>query len=141
LVKVLQATGTFNFSVNICEPEPNVLYRGNRVWGLKFVSDPGSVSSVPMVTAPETFALEQNYPNPFNPATQVTYRIPDGGARMVRLAVYDVTGREVALLASGERQAGEYVSTWKADGIASGVYFCRLLADGRMATRKMLLVR
>ena len=141
LVKVVQTTGTFNFSVNICEPEPNVLYRGNRVWGLKFVSDPGSVSSAPMVEMPGSLSLEQNFPNPFNPSTRIRYRIPDGGARIVRLAVYDVAGREVAVLASGEKMAGEYVATWDAGGNASGVYFCRLLADGRMAARKMLLVR
>ena len=52
-----------------------------------------------------------------------------------------VAGREVAVLASGEKMAGEYVATWDAGGNASGVYFCRLLADGRMAARKMLLVR
>ena len=94
-----------------------------------------------MVEVPGSFSLEQNFPNPFNPSTRIRYRIPEPGARGVRLAIFDVAGREVAVLASGEKRAGEYVATWDAGGNASGVYFCLLLADGRMATRKMLLVR
>jgi hypothetical protein len=141
LVKVLQTTGNFNFTVNICEPEPDPLYRGNRVWGLKFVSGPGAVNEVSEPDIPGGFALEQNYPNPFNPSTRIAYRTPAGAARPVRLTVYDLAGREVAVLVNGEEPGGEHVATWNAAGKASGVYFYHLAAGGQQAVRKMLLVK
>jgi hypothetical protein len=94
----------------------------------------------------ETFALLQNYPNPFNPATVIGYRLP--AESKVTLLLYDVLGREVALLADGRQAAGEHRVTFDAHKLASGVYFYRLRAtplSGRggefQATRKMLVVR
>ena len=85
------------------------------------------------------FALEQNYPNPFNPATVIRYRVPLAGH--VDMRVYDVIGREVAVLVNDDRQPGVFVVTWHAEGVPGGMYFCRLVAGGRTATRKMVLVR
>lgn len=139
LVKVLQTTGAFNFTVNICEPEPNILYRGNRVWGLVFAPEQGPATAVGSERAPVRFTLAQNFPNPFNPATRITYVLE--GAGQVRLEVFDITGRRVAVLADGVEAAGEHVVTWNAARAATGMYLCRLTAGARQETRKMLLMR
>ncbi len=89
------------------------------------------VTSVPQRTEagpgpPADFRLEQNYPNPFNPSTTMTVRWPVESR--VRLAVYDVLGREVAVLLEGLYPAGTYRVTFNASRLASGVYVSRLTA-------------
>jgi endoglucanase len=76
---------------------------------------------------PDAFGLLQNYPNPFNPETTILYRIPFDGR--VKIAVYDVLGREVQTLLEGLQQAGNHEVRFDASDIASGVYFYRLLAE------------
>ncbi len=88
---------------------------------------------------PADFRLEQNYPNPFNPTTVVSGQWPVTSD--VRLAVYDLLGREVELLADGRYPAGRHSFSFDARGLASGVYFCRLTAGGWTATRAMILAR
>jgi hypothetical protein len=91
------------------------------------------------------FSLSQNFPNPFNPATSIRYDIPFPA--MVRLAVYDVRGREVALLENAEKTPGSYAVQFDADRFESGVYLYRLTArekDGPglfQETKKLMLVR
>lgn len=75
---------------------------------------------------PTTYILEQNYPNPLNPSTQIIYSITK--ATEVTLKVYDVLGREIALLVDERKQAGEYKVTWIAEDVPSGVYFYRIVA-------------
>jgi flagellar hook assembly protein FlgD len=89
-------------------------------------------------------SLEPNAPNPFTDETRVAYSLPERGR--VRLAVYDVAGREVAVLANGVQDAGHHNQSW--DGRAShgarltaGVYFARLEFGGRVEARKMVLTR
>jgi hypothetical protein len=78
-------------------------------------------------------------PNPFNPVTRVSYYLPE---RMnMRLAVYDVSGRLVDVLAEGVRDAGEHAIDWSAGGVASGIYFYSLEAGGMRLTKKMVLLR
>jgi CHRD domain/FlgD Ig-like domain len=88
--------------------------------------------------------LLQNYPNPFNPSTTVAYVL----ARQmpVRVDIFDVSGRRVATIADGVRPAGRNEATWhgvdaSGNPVASGVYFYRLVADGSVQTRKMVLVK
>lgn len=85
------------------------------------------------------FALGQNYPNPFNPSTRIPYSVHVSG--FTSLKVYDLLGREVATLVNEAKAPGAYEVTWNAEGIASGVYFCKLQAGGFVQTRKMLLAR
>jgi endoglucanase len=76
---------------------------------------------------PMNFELHQNYPNPFNPSTTIEYQIPNGGTQnFVSLRVYDLLGREVAVLVSKEQLAGKYNIIWNASNIPNGVYFYRL---------------
>lgn len=89
---------------------------------------------------PEDFQLHQNYPNPFNPSTTIRYTLPVASA--VKLSIFDVLGREVAILVNEQhRQAGSYVEQWNADGFSSGVYFYRLQVNGKILTKRMLLLR
>ncbi len=89
---------------------------------------------------PAGFALEQNYPNPFNPSTSIHFAVPEAG--QVRLAVFDVTGREVAVLVDRPMEAGSHSVTWSAAaGLPSGTYLYRLTAGGVSQTRLLTLVK
>lgn len=83
---------------------------------------------------PETFSLGQNFPNPFNPATSITFDI--GTLSYVKLAVYDVAGKEVAVLADYNFHRGRYTIDFDAAGLASGVYIYRIFAADIMNTSK-----
>jgi len=92
---------------------------------------------------PTTMALLDAYPNPFNPSTSIKYQLPVNS--IVSLKVYDVIGREVAILADGVKETGYYNATFNASRLASGIYFARFTAtpqDGSLPfsqTMKMLL--
>jgi photosystem II stability/assembly factor-like uncharacterized protein len=88
---------------------------------------------------PESFALYQNYPNPFNPKTIINYQLPVNN--FVKLAVYDVTGKEVVVLANSDMIAGKYGVTLNADKLAGGIYFCRLSAGNYTETIRMVLLK
>ena len=92
-----------------------------------------------MGTLPATTELMQNYPNPGNPNSDIRYLISEFGN--VRLAVYDMLGREVALLVNEMKPAGAYEVRFDASGLASGVYLYRLTAGSFVETRKMIVLR
>ncbi len=76
---------------------------------------------------PEQFALGQNYPNPFNPATTIQYVLPDDA--LVTIVVYNSLGQEVRTLVNNEyREVGEQRVVFNSTGLASGVYYYRLIA-------------
>jgi GH35 family endo-1,4-beta-xylanase len=91
------------------------------------------------LSAPKFFSLGQNYPNPFNPTTRINYSVPVNG--FVSLKVYNMLGAEVATLYSGNRQAGDYSTTFNASGLASGVYCYRLQASTFSDTKKLILMK
>ncbi len=88
-------------------------------------------------TIPSGFRLEQNYPNPFNPVTGITYSVAVPG--FVSLKVYDVMGKETAVLVDEFKPAGTYSVKFNGSNLSSGMYFYRLLADSYSETRKMIL--
>jgi hypothetical protein len=88
---------------------------------------------------PSEFSLGRNYPNPFNPTTSFKYQIATAGN--VSLKIYDVLGREVALIVDEQKDPGEYNVTWDASSYSSGVYFFKLRAGTFTDVKKMLLVR
>ena len=91
-------------------------------------------------TFPNSFVLSQNYPNPFNPSTKIEFVIPKSS--FVNLKVYDVLGREVAILVNEEKQPGIYEVNFDASGFSSGVYFYRLRAGSNYSiTQKMVLLK
>jgi N-acetylneuraminic acid mutarotase len=88
---------------------------------------------------PGHFVLGQNYPNPFNPSTTIKYELPTSSD--VRLTVFDMLGREVAVLVNEKKAPGSYEVKFDAAGIPSGVYLCRLTAGSFVQTRKMIVVK
>jgi hypothetical protein len=94
-----------------------------------------------------SFALAQNYPNPFNPATIIEYELPMDN--WVSLRVYDVLGREVAMLVNGFTPAGRHSVAFDGSGLPSGVYYYRLESVAQpgagsgafVTTRKLVLLR
>jgi hypothetical protein len=94
--------------------------------------------------SPFIFKLAQNYPNPFRQGTTIRYSIPK--MAKVTLRVYDVTGRMVKQLVNKEQKPGVYTAHWQGNTpnsrrLATGVYFVRLTADAKIATRKLVMVR
>jgi len=83
--------------------------------------------------------LHQNYPNPFNPTTEITYQLLSHG--YVTLKVYDVLGREVAILVDGEKSAGIYDVSLDASHLSSGVFFYRLTIGDFSNIKKMILIK
>jgi hypothetical protein len=95
---------------------------------------------------PADFALGQNYPNPFNPTTTIEYAIGGvgryaSGVSEVRLVVYDLLGREVAVLVNEKQPVGSYKVAFDAGHLASGTYLYRIMAGQFVQTRKMVLVK
>jgi len=97
------------------------------------------------VGTPSAFALLQNYPNPFNPSTTIRFSVSQGGSAM--LEIYDLTGRHVRTLLSGEVSAGTHSVQWdgrdeRGSSVGSGVYFYRLRLGSKLeSSRKMILMR
>jgi hypothetical protein len=84
------------------------------------------------------------YPNPFNPTTRVTFDLAKAGP--VEVGIYDVRGQLVQKLVSGTMNSGRHGLVWQGRddagrAVASGVYFCRLTADGTTQSRKMILAK
>lgn len=96
----------------------------------------------PLAGIPQEFVLEQNYPNPFNSSTNIRYLLPK--SCHVFIVVYDVLGRDVAVLVDSKQEAGIHEITWDGkdmDGLelASGVYIFQLNTGSQIVSRKMLL--
>ena len=89
--------------------------------------------------ATQGFSLSQNFPNPFNPATVIRYQLP--GAVHVTLGIYDITGKEVRVLAQGMKGPGVHQVTFDAGQLPTGMYLCTLVAGEWRSTRKLLLLR
>ena len=83
--------------------------------------------------------LRNPAPNPVRDAARLTYLLP--ADLPVRLAIFDVGGREVRELVRGWESAGEHRSLWKTSGVPAGVYFCRLRAGGISTTRRIVVRR
>jgi hypothetical protein len=114
-------------------PEFQVLYRRGRLVTTGVVESRG---------VPEEMDLQQNHPNPFNGETRIRYRVTGGvGTEDISLRVFDVLGREVALLTSEPQASGVHTAVWNAGTLPSGVYVIRLDGSGRSVTRKAVLIR
>lgn len=88
---------------------------------------------------PRHFELQQNYPNPFNPITSVDFSLPR--ASEVKVAVYDILGRQIEILAQDRMEPGVHTLHWNARENASGIYVCKLITDGFTRSRKMVLLK
>jgi len=88
---------------------------------------------------PEKFTLSQNYPNPFNPNTKIDFSIPKNS--LVTIKVYDVLGKEVAILVNKDFVVGSYTVDFNANSLTSGVYFYTISAGDFTETKKLVLVK
>jgi hypothetical protein len=113
-------------------------------WSL--LGDPTGVDGQQDGQIPSAMRLAQNFPNPFNPTTTIEYAVPPlgsgpSGGGKVHLVVYDMLGREVAVLVDDVRGPGVYRATFNASALPSGVYVYRLTAGQLTQSRKMVLLR
>jgi hypothetical protein len=91
------------------------------------------------IQIPVNFALLQNYPNPFNAQTTISFDLTQAGR--ARLEVFDITGARAAVLIDRRLESGRYNITWRADNLASGIYYYRLETDNGALTNRMILLK
>ena len=124
------------------------LNSGKYQYRLKQIDNNGNfeyhnLSGTVNITVPTKFELMQNYPNPFNPVTKIGFSIPEDGK--IKLAVYDITGKEVSVLANENRVAGYYTMQFNGEKLSSGVYFYRLdfsgITGSSTQVKRMVLVK
>ncbi len=115
--------------------------RFNEFWLVRTAPDLFDVNDVVPFDPvfPSHYSFEPPYPNPFNATVSIRYQLPSD--ELLRIAVFDLSGREVAVLKNGKETAGYHTVTWQADCQASGVYFCRMEAAGFKRTVKLILAK
>ena len=150
----LYCAQTFGDSVILASGDNGTIIRTVPAGGTStFASDQLKIGT----SSPSTPVLFQNFPNPFNPTTVIRYSVPpmtgrdlastsseDGqlpASGKVRLAVYDMLGREVAVLVNERKEPGLHSVIFDARKLSSGVYFYRLEVGEFVATRQLLLIR
>jgi len=101
----------------------------------------GSPTDIPQIREkqPGICTLHQNYPNPFNPTTTIEFALPQSEFTTVK--VYNILGKEVANIVSAKLQQGKHTYTFDGSHLASGLYYCQLVAGHYHEVRKMLLVK
>jgi len=88
---------------------------------------------------PNEYSLQQNYPNPFNPNTQISFDIKKSG--LVKLAVYDILGKEISVLVNDQMGTGTYSVNFDASDLPSGLYVYTLRINEFSESRKMMLIK
>ena len=94
--------------------------------------------TLPAVT-PATRYLAEPYPNPFNPQTSIAVTLFE--AQDIRLAITDMLGRDIAVLANGRYDAGRYTTSFQAGSLPSGMYHVVLRGASGIQTRRLLLTK
>ena len=85
------------------------------------------------------FKLSAIYPNPFNPLATIKYEVPN--LSHVSIKIYDLSGREVVQLLSGEIEPGYHTISWNASDFSSGLYFVKMQADRFIQKQKIMLIK
>ncbi len=91
------------------------------------------------LSVPSVYALKAAYPNPFNPTTTIGYAVPKTSD--VKVVVYDMLGREAAVLVNSSVEVGNYSVNWNASDLSSGMYLIRMTAGDFTSTQKIMLVK
>ncbi len=114
---------------------------GSAAYGAMYVTGANGTVNISKIgtEVPSKYELKQNFPNPFNPTTKISFAIPNSG--MVKLTVFDISGKEVATLVNDRLNAGTYNYEFNASKLSSGVYFYRLITNDFVDTKKMTLVK
>ena len=123
-------------SVTELKKDTRVLHNaGNALW---------SAQRLVMETEPEiepgfVLGFDQNFPNPFSQSTTLRYSLPQ--SMQVRLRIFNLLGREVALLVNSRQEAGIYTASFDAGNLPAGVYIARIELDYLQFTKRMVLMR
>ena len=128
-----QQVQNFQFEIN-GDPQSISFDPGN--WILKTLQ---GVTEVDDAAIPREYSLEQNYPNPFNPSTKINFKLPQ--KEFVTVKVFNILGKEVAILINEQKEAGKHEVDFDASGLNSGVYFYRIDAGTFVETKKMILMK
>jgi len=106
---------------------------------LNFMDGSWGIIDVSASTAPVSFGLSETFPNPFNGELRVTFGLTSPGKMLLR--AFDLTGREVAVILSGNMESGQYRIVWQATDLSTGLYLLRLESAGQSSSVKVLLVK
>jgi len=136
IVQVIDIDNTYDFELKIyitdalnnIEQDSKTIYVGN-----------GGPSKGGKKIIPKDYVLEQNYPNPFNPVTTIQFALPKSSP--VKLVVYDIIGREVAVLVNGSLPAGYHSVQWDARNVPSGMYIYRITAGSFTQAKRMIVIK
>ncbi|MCE1163805.1 MAG: T9SS type A sorting domain-containing protein [Bacteroidetes bacterium] len=106
-----------------------------------FLNDESEYTEQTDASAPREFRLSQNYPNPFNPSTTINYSIPQNS--FVTLKIYDISGKEIAVLVNAQANPGYYSVVLNADSykMSSGIYFYKITAGNYSEVKKLILIK
>ena len=123
--------------------DKDIFQSGEYFYRLKQIDDDGSfkysITVQLKINKPLSFELKQNYPNPFNPITKISWQSPVSCRQTLR--IFNLLGKEVAVLADKEKPAGTYEVIWNAANMPSGVYFYQLKAGSFTDIKKLLLLK
>jgi type IX secretion system substrate protein/beta-propeller repeat-containing protein len=119
-------------------------YMGSNLTGFDMLAakfERGELIGINLISSevPKNFELQQNYPNPFNPSTNIKFDVSKSS--LVKLTVYDVTGRQIAVLVNEFLKVGSYEVDFSIPAVSSDVYFYELAAGSYRQTRKMVLLK
>ena len=128
------APGSYEYRLGQADLDGTVHYSESRAVTVPLNGADGGQAAVASAVG-----LLQNFPNPFNPATSISYRLSTNS--LVTITVYDAAGREVARLLNRQQGPGSFTVTWDAHSAASGMYICRLQAEGRTWEKKIVCLR
>ncbi|MFQ6604579.1 MAG: T9SS type A sorting domain-containing protein [Fidelibacterota bacterium] len=139
-------TASYNYWGGSCPPDTtgdvwpgnqfNISYCQESEWNIFLGSDKTSIL--------ETYPLLRNYPNPFNHTTVIEYEVPEKNG--IRLAIYDLSGREITVLVDGVTEPGLFRIVWNGKdrlgrSISSGLYLCRFTTKNQVIDRKLLILK
>jgi len=112
---------------------------GEGQWSEAFGFKTEQLTGLEEESIPSEYSLAQNYPNPFNPETRIQFSLPEQS--IVTLKVYDILGREVAVLLNETKSAGTHTVSFNASNLSSGVYIYRLSAGSFIQQKKLVVMK
>ncbi|MFH0736605.1 MAG: T9SS type A sorting domain-containing protein [bacterium] len=136
--------GNSNITNNYSFTDNNISL-GKTLYRLKQLDNDGQFKYSPevqvIVNRPVSYFLGQNYPNPFNPSTEIKYQIGKDG--FISLKIYNVLGKEIAVLVNENKTAGDYIVKFNAQiyNLTSGIYLYELRVNDFVQTKKMILLK
>ena len=117
----------------------NIVHHKYNLFALLSGNNQNHLKTETITTTPKDYKLSQNYPNPFNPVTSIQYELPNDV--FVIIKIYDVLGKEVAVLVNGFNKAGRYIVSFNGSRLSSGIYFYKIEAGSFSDVKRMVLIK